>query len=144
LIPSQATATDPNYPQNGERLRVYGSVYATKYKSELGTPGGYADYVFQDYYNGSSDFKPSYKFQSLDSIETFIKDNGHLPGVTAYNDLQESTEGRKILDINVLSVQSLEKIEELYLHTIEQQKQINELSKLVLKLHNQVKNLNIN
>lgn len=142
IVPIQATATDPLNPESGERLRVYGSVYATKYTAELGTPGGYADYVFQDYFKGLSTFNPSYKFQSLKNIETFIKDNGHLPGVTAYKDLKESTEGKKILDLNELSVQSLEKIEELYLHTIEQQKQIDELSGLVLKLQNEIQNLN--
>lgn len=141
VIPSQATATDPNSPQNGERLRVYGSIYATKYKSELGTPGGYADYVFQDYFSGSSIFKPSYKFKSLKNIETFIKDNGHLPGVTSYKDLKENIEGKKVLDLNELSVQSLEKIEELYLHTIEQQKQIDDLSNMVFKLQKELQTI---
>ena len=140
-VPEQATASDSTHPETGEKLRVYGSVYAKKYTAELGNPGGYADYVFQDYYNGSSVFKPSYKFNSLKDTENYIKSNGHLPGVTAYKDLKVSTDGKKILDLNELSVQSLEKIEELYLHTIEQQKQIDELKEIVKQQQEQINQL---
>ncbi len=100
-----------------QKLKVNGSIV---------TAGAtYADYVFEDYYNKSSVIKPAYKFSSLYDTEKFIKENKHLPGVTSIKELEKTTEGY-FFNISDLSVQSLEKIEELYLHTIEQQKQIDE------------------
>ena len=100
-----------------QKLKVNGSIV---------TAGAtYPDYVFEDYYNKSSVIKPAYKFSSLYDTEKFIKENKHLPGVTSIKELEKTTEGYSF-NISDLSVQSLEKIEELYLHTIEQQKQIDE------------------
>lgn len=77
---------------------------------------GRADYVFSDEY----DLKP------LEEVETFIKKNKHLPGVKSALDI--TLEGYDVLEeTNVL----LEKVEELTLYIIEQQKQIDELKGLV-------------
>ena len=84
----------------------------------------YADYVFEDYLDGKSDIKSEYSFKSLDEVEKFITKNKHLPGVTSIKDLQRNEKGEYIFNITDLSIQSLEKIEELYLHTIEQKKQL--------------------
>lgn len=100
----------------------------------------YPDYVFEDYYNKSSVIKPTYKFASLYDTEKFIKENKHLPGVTSIREL-EKTEVGYSFNISDLSVQSLEKIEELYLHTIEQQKQIDELLKITQKLQSEIEDM---
>lgn len=100
-----------------QKLKVNGSIVTTG--------GTYPDYVFEDYYNKTSVIKPTYKFTSLYDTEKFIKENRHLPGVTSIRELDKTEEGYSF-NISDLSVQSLEKIEELYLHTIEQQKQIDE------------------
>lgn len=100
-----------------QKLKVNGSI-ATSTTT-------YPDYVFEDYYNKNSEIKPAYKFTSLYDTEKFIKENKHLPGVTSIRELEKTEEGYSF-NISDLSVQSLEKIEELYLHTIEQQKQIDE------------------
>ena len=63
------------------------------------------DYVFQKYFLGNSDLKESYDFQTLAQIEAFIKAN-HL---------------------SQSNLENLEKIEELFLHTIEQEKKIDQL-----------------
>lgn len=86
----------------------------------------YPDYVFDNYFTGSSKINPSYKFRTLAETEEFIKKNNHLPGVTKIDDLQREN-GTFLVDNTILSIQSLEKVEELYLHTIEQQKQIDAL-----------------
>ncbi|BAP31231.1 uncharacterized protein CHSO_2194 [Chryseobacterium sp. StRB126] len=100
-----------------QKLKVNGSIVTTG--------GTYPDYVFEDYYNKNSAIKPTYKFTSLYDTEKFIRENRHLPGVTSIRELEKTKDGYSF-NISDLSVQSLEKIEELYLYTIEQQKQIDE------------------
>lgn len=80
----------------------------------------YADYVFEKYFNGKSDINPNYEFNSLDYVRNFIKENNHLPGVESINNLNKVENGYTF-DMTKLTIQSLEKIEELYIHTIEQQ-----------------------
>lgn len=98
-----------------EALRVNGKIRTTS--------SVYADYVFQDYFQGYSDIKSDYKFRTLKEVEEFITANKHLPGVTPITKL-EKVKGGYSIDPTELSVQNLEKIEELYLHIIEQQKQL--------------------
>uniref|UniRef100_UPI00397A1109 hypothetical protein n=1 Tax=Myroides sp. DW712 TaxID=3389800 RepID=UPI00397A1109 len=86
----------------------------------------YADYVFEKYFTGSSDIKLTYEFNSLNDVATFVKENHHLPGVTPIADLSKNERGYGF-DLTNLSVELLEKVEELFLHTIEQQDQIEKL-----------------
>ncbi|WP_123772391.1 beta strand repeat-containing protein [Zobellia sp. OII3] len=81
------------------------------------------DYVFQKYFLGSSDLKEDYHFNNLKEIEAFIKKNHHLPGVTSAAKAQE--EGH--WNLSESNLQNLEKIEELFLYTIEQEKEIHKL-----------------
>ena len=81
------------------------------------------DYVFQTYFNGKSELKPEYKMATLSEIEKFTKLNKHLPGVPSANEI---TKQGGIL-VNRSTEINLEKIEELFLHTIEQEKKIKEL-----------------
>ena len=52
------------------------------------------------------------------------EENNPLPGVTSY---QEVKDNNMTINLSELAVQSLEKIEELYLHIIAQQKEIEKL-----------------
>ena len=99
----------------GERLHVIGNIVA----SGTITP----DYVFEKYYEGESSLKADYEMPSLTEIEAFTRANKHLPGVLSAKDVEENG---GIL-VNRATEINLEKIEELYLHTIEQQKQIDAL-----------------
>ena len=116
----------------GETLHVLGSIKTAG--------NNYPDYVFEDYFTGNSTLKADYKFKSIYDTEKFIKENHHLPGVTSINEL-EKTENGYSFNITDLSTQTLEKVEELYLHTIEQQKQIDELKELVKTQQNQINQL---
>jgi len=78
----------------------------------------YADYVFEDYFNGFSKIYKDYKFKSLKEVAQFIKTNKHLPGVTPISEITVGENGYTI-DLTQLSMQQLEKLEELYLHVIE-------------------------
>jgi hypothetical protein len=71
-----------------------------------------ADYVFGD----------DYDLRSLKEVETFVKSNKHLPGIPSGKELQQ--EGMDVAKMNNLL---LEKIEELTLYIIEQDKRIKKL-----------------
>ncbi len=87
------------------------------------------DYVFEDYFEGSSLLLPTYKFPSLKEVGLFIKKNHHLPGVPSAEKL--SIEGMRLKEMNLLLLQ---KIEELMLYTLEQQQQIDHLKEAVKKI----------
>lgn len=80
---------------------------------------GWADYVFADDYN----LKP------LAEVEAFIKENKHLPNVPSANTVE--SQGIELGDMSRIQQ---EKIEELTLYIIDQQKQIDELKSLVYEL----------
>lgn len=84
----------------------------------------YADYVFERALEGKSNLNKTYMFKTLNEVETFIKLNKHLPGVTGIGELKRSKDGGYMVNMSKLSIQVLEKVEELFLHTIAQQKKI--------------------
>ena len=140
---SQATANSQNIYQNGTvaigaatipTFIVGGATIAPKFHvaGDISTTGKlwttnsvYADYVFEKYYDGCSKINEDYNFKSLAEVAEFIKANRHLPGVTPISEISENEKGYTI-DLTQLSMQQLEKLEELYLHTIEQQLRINQ------------------
>ena len=69
----------------------------------------WADYVFDE----------DYDLMSLEEVETHIQNNKHLPGVPSAKEVAETG-----LDIETMQVKMMEKIEELTLYIIEQDKQI--------------------
>ncbi|MET1257687.1 hypothetical protein ABV409_00005, partial [Flagellimonas sp. DF-77] len=98
-----------------EKLHVDGDILATG----TITP----DYVFENYFNGFSVLKPTYQMMSLKEIEAFTRTNKHLPGVPSASQVAE----KGGILINRATEINLEKIEELFLHTIEQEKEIEAL-----------------
>ncbi|WP_258087693.1 hypothetical protein, partial [Xenorhabdus bovienii] len=72
---------------------------------------------------GYSDIKADYDFHNLASIESFIKKNGHLPGYKSAKEIAK--EG--LIDISTTQLTNVEKIEELYLHLIEKDKEVQSL-----------------
>ena len=67
-------------------------------------------------------FSPDYTLKPLSELETFVKDNRHLPEIPSEKQMQENG-----LNVNEMQIKLLQKIEELTLYVIDQQKQINEL-----------------
>ena len=78
----------------------------------------WADYVFND----------DYQLPSLDEVENHIKEKGHLINMPSGQDIEE-----KGLFVGEITKMQQEKIEELTLYLIQQQKEIDEL-KLQVKL----------
>ena len=96
----------------GYKLAVKGVIGAEKVKLEKTT--NWADYVFE----------PDYNLMSISDLETFINENKHLPNIPNKEEVYKN--GQDIGEINRLL---LEKIEELTLYIIQQQKEIDELKK---------------
>jgi len=88
-----------------------------------GNPAIHPDYVFESYFEGSSAFNKAYRLPSLSEVETFVKENKHLPGVQSRAEVEKA--GAWNVSENVRT--NLEKVEELYLHTIAQEKEIEAL-----------------
>ena len=106
-------------------LTVKGTIHTREVLVDL--EGAVApDYVFEKYFLNYSTLNPKYEFLSLSEIEEFIKKNHHLPKIPSASDLSKN--GLSLKEMNLLL---LEKIEELTLHTLEQQKQIDRLSKIL-------------
>ena len=100
-----------------ERLHVNGNILATG----TITP----DYVFQKYFQGYAPENPEYRLMNLKEIRNFIQSNNHLPGVPSAGDVK--LKGGIL--INRATEINLEKIEELFLYTIEQEDKIEALQK---------------
>lgn len=100
---------------------VLGNIETKKVKVTA-TPGSVPDYVF----------KPDYKLRSLQEVESFIKTNSHLPNIPSAKEVE--TNGQ---DVGNMQLKLLEKIEELTLYMIEQDKEL-------AKLRQEVKGLMAN
>ncbi len=74
-------------------------------------------------------FTPEYKLTPLKEVASFIKENGHLPNVPSAETIKEN--GIQLGEMNRVL---LEKVEELTLHLIEQQKQLDAQQKRIVEL----------
>ena len=69
-------------------------------------------------------FEKDYSLMNLSETEAFIKENKHLPEIPSAKEIEENG-----LNLGEMQAKLLQKIEELTLHAIEQQKLIEELQK---------------
>lgn len=90
------------------------------------TPGSFPDYVF----------KPDYKLRSLSELSAFIKANGHLPNIPKAAEVEENGQ-----DLGLIQQKMLEKIEELTLYIIEQEKKDKDLEVKNVELLKRIENL---
>lgn len=91
------------------KLSVDGTIGAKKVKV---TQNVWADFVFE----------PGYALPSLREVEGYILENKHLPGIPTAKEVQEDG-----LDLGEMNKKLLQKVEELTLYIIEQQKRIEKL-----------------
>lgn len=102
-----------SYPQNA--LDVNGTIRAKEVKVET----GWADFVFA----------PDYQLPTLGEVETHIKEHKHLPGIPTEAEVKK--DGANLGEMNV---KLLQKVEELTLYMIQQNKEIESLKKEVQQL----------
>lgn len=107
LDPNMAGTYSGNF-----KLYVADGIMTEKVKVTLRSSSDWSDYVFED----------DYKLLPLEEVEAHIAKNGHLPNVPSAEEVAK--EG---IDLAKMDAKLLEKIEELTLYVIEQQKQIKKL-----------------
>jgi hypothetical protein len=113
---SMGVNTNPN---SEYRLSVNGKVRANEVKVYT----GWADFVFA----------PNYRLRPLSEVESYIKTNGHLPEIPSAKEVEAN-------GVNIGETQSklLQKIEELTLYLIEQNKQIKEQNEMLKEQNNRL------
>ena len=102
-------------------LAVNGTITSKEVKVTL---DGWSDFVF----------KNDYKLKNLNEVETFITENKHLPNVPTEKEVKEN--GVNLGEMNKIL---LEKVEELTLYMIEQNKRIENLEKENKDIRNKLK-----
>ena len=107
-----------------KKLTVNGTIHCKEVKVDLNVP---ADYVFEKYYNGTSTLKADYTMPTLEEVAIYTKENNHLPEMPSAQEIKKNG-----LHLKEMTNLLLQKIEELTLYAIEQEKRINALeAKLV-------------
>jgi hypothetical protein len=99
----------------GYMLAVNGKIHST----ELVIESGWADYVFEK----------NYKLKPLEDVEKFILSNKHLPNIPSAKEIEKNG-----LQVGDVQKRMMEKIEELTLYVIEQDKRIKNLENSISEL----------
>jgi hypothetical protein len=111
-----------------ELLTVKGKIHTQEVLVDLN--GAVApDYVFDHYFEGQSDLKIDYQMMGLDDLEKYLATHRHLPGIASAKDLE--ADGLALMTFNL---KLLEKIEELTIYTLQQQKEIELLKSELTRL----------
>jgi len=113
-IGNDPTMTTPNGPGAGNLYSLYVQYGILTEQVRVAINGSleWADYVFAK----------DYKLMPLNKVEAYVKDNNHLPGVPSAEEVKKNG-----IDLGSMDSKLLQKIEELTLYVIAQQKEIDEL-----------------
>lgn len=102
---------------DGYLLFVQQGILAEKVKVAVATTAYWSDYVFDE----------KYKLKSIEDLESFVKTNKHLPNIPSAEEVVKNG-----IDMATMDAKLLEKIEELSLYIIQQNKRIEALEKKAL------------
>ena len=106
-----------------QSLTVNGKIHATEVIVDLAIP---ADYVF----------KPTYKLMPLHEVEQFVKTNSHLPEIPSAGEITKNG-----LSMGEMQNKLLQKVEELTLYMIGQQKTIDQQQAQIKELNSKLSKL---
>jgi hypothetical protein len=95
------------------KLTVAGDIHSREVRVSVDAG---ADFVFRDNYN----------LPSLDAVSKYIKENKHLPEIASADEMKE--EG---INLSEMNIKLLQKIEELTLYIIEQDKKTEQLKTII-------------
>ena len=111
FVPDQKVFAISDHSTDEDFFRIYGNG-EVRAKSLKLTLYGWADHVF----------KEDHKLLPLDSLESYVKENQHLPNVPSEQEMLE-----KEHDVAETDAMLMEKIEELTLYLIELNKEVKAL-----------------
>ncbi|MBS9463833.1 hypothetical protein KIM67_15540 [Flagellimonas sp. 389] len=94
----------------GYRLAIGGNMISESVKVDLQVD--WPDFVFEEDFN----------LMPLNEVESFVKAYGHLPNIPSAKNVKQDG-----IDLGAMDAKLLQKIEELTLYTIQQQKEIDRL-----------------
>lgn len=106
------------------KLTVKGDIHAEEVKVDLSVPG--PDYVF----------KEDYDLKSLEEVQEYIQAHGHLPNVPSAKEMEENG-----VQLGLMNMKLLEKIEELTLYVIALEKENSRIESLEEELKIQKKDI---
>ncbi len=109
----------------GYKLAVAGDMIAERVVVKLQS-SGWPDYVFT----------PTYHLATLPEVEKYIEQNHHLPNIPSAKEVAD-----KGIDVGAMNTKFMEKIEELTLYLIEQNKKLEALEKKNIELENTIKSI---
>jgi hypothetical protein len=118
----QTSGTTRIHVDNGTGDVIIGETLESKKVKVTASPGSVPDYVFSK----------DYALRTIPELEEFIKANSHLPNIPNAKEIE--TNGQ---NLGEMQLKLLEKIEELTLYVIEQQKEIKTLRKEVQEIKKQ-------
>ena len=95
------------------KLTVKGKIHAEEVKIDLSVPA--PDYVFAK----------EYDLLSIEEVQQYISEKGHLPNIPSAAAMEANG-----VELGIMNMKLLEKIEELTLYTIEQEKKLKKLETL--------------
>ena len=98
------------------KLTIKGNIHAEEVKVDLSVPA--PDYVF----------KKDYKLKTLEETQKYINENGHLPNIPSAKEFEENG-----VELGVMNMKLLEKIEELTLYALDQEKHLKKQNTILLK-----------
>ena len=141
-IESNGAFSISNQDSQTELLKISGSGLATfssdgifngnlesKKVKITATPGSVPDYVFAT----------NYELRTLNELERYIQANQHLPNIPSAKQIEKDGQ-----DVGDLQLKLLEKIEELTLYTIQQQKLLDNQQKQLAEQQNEIDQLKRN
>ncbi|HNW75115.1 MAG TPA: hypothetical protein PKN44_15910 [Bacteroidales bacterium] len=111
---------------HGYKLAVQGKILCENLKVQLAEDWP----VIPDFV-----FNKDYRLPSLKDIESYIKENNHLPGIPSAGEMKEQG-----IDMVEMNAQLLQKVEELTLYLIQQQKTIEQQQR---QIDNLTKSINL-
>lgn len=103
------------------KLTVKGNIHTEEVKVDLSVPA--PDYVF----------KKDYDLSTLEEVQDFINQNGHLPNIPSAKEMEKNG-----VEIGLMNMKLLEKIEELTLHLIQQKENFKRQEKRIEALEKQL------
>ncbi|WP_299218678.1 tail fiber protein [uncultured Aquimarina sp.] len=106
------------------KLTVKGKIHVEEVLVDLSVPG--PDYVFAN----------DYKLWSLDKLRQYILKNKHLPNIPSAKEMKANG-----VELGIMNMKLLEKIEELTLYTLEQEKKHEEQREINQNLKNRLSKL---
>ena len=101
---------------NGYLLYVQKGILTEKVNVAIAGTPNWSDFVFEE----------DYSLMPLSKVESFVKQNKHLPEVPSATEVK-----RDGIDVAAMDAKLLQKIEELTLYAIEQQKRTDKLQKII-------------